>query len=251
MRLPSQAWRGSRDAAGRGARSARADGRRGVRAPSRPRRPRALVAQVDEGDDRESLRAAEVVVDFTAPAVVMDNLQCCLQAGLSRRGRHHRLRRANGSTQVREWLRQAPASGVLIAPNFGIGAVLMMRVRRARGPLLRVGRDRRAAPPRQGRRPERHRRDAPPSWSPRPRRRPGSTRPVLTRRPSRLDGARGAAPRRRAGARDPAGRARRPPGSAARHRRRDADHAPRLAGPRARSCRACCWRCAPYASGRV
>lgn len=85
-----------------------------------------LVASVDEGDDREALRAAEVVVDFTAPAVVMDNLQWCLQAGLSV---------VVGTTgfdrtrldQVRDWLSQAPSSSVLIAPNFGIGAVLMMR----------------------------------------------------------------------------------------------------------------------------
>ncbi len=85
-----------------------------------------LVAEIDEGDDREGLRAAEVVVDFTAPSVVMGNLRWCLQAGLSV---------VVGTTgfddarleEVREWLRQAPSSSVLIAPNFGIGAVLMMR----------------------------------------------------------------------------------------------------------------------------
>ncbi len=71
-----------------------------------------LVASVDEGDDREALRAAEVVVDFTAPGVVMDNLQWCLQAGLSV---------VVGTTgfdrtrldQVRDWLSQAPSSSVL------------------------------------------------------------------------------------------------------------------------------------------
>jgi 4-hydroxy-tetrahydrodipicolinate reductase len=85
-----------------------------------------LVARVDGGDDREDLRAAQVVVDFTTPAVVMDNLRWCVQAGLSV---------VVGTTgfdeqrlqQVREWLVQAPDTGVLIAPNFGIGAVLMMR----------------------------------------------------------------------------------------------------------------------------
>ena len=41
------------------------------------------MAQVDAGDDWEQLRAADVVVDFTAPAVVMDNLKWCLEAGLS------------------------------------------------------------------------------------------------------------------------------------------------------------------------
>jgi 4-hydroxy-tetrahydrodipicolinate reductase len=85
-----------------------------------------LVAAVDAGDDREPLRAAEVVVDFTAPSVVMENLQWCLQEGLSV---------VIGTTGfdaerleiVRGWLKQAPSSSVLIAPNFGIAAVLMMR----------------------------------------------------------------------------------------------------------------------------
>ena len=85
-----------------------------------------LVAGVDAGDDREPLRAAQVVVDFTAPSVVMENLQWCLQEGLSV---------VIGTTGfdaerldvVRGWMREAPSSGVLIAPNFGIAAVLMMR----------------------------------------------------------------------------------------------------------------------------
>ena len=85
-----------------------------------------LVAGVDAGDDREPLRAAQVVVDFTAPSAVMENLQWCLQEGLSV---------VIGTTGfdaerldvVRGWMREAPSSGVLIAPNFGIAAVLMMR----------------------------------------------------------------------------------------------------------------------------
>ena len=90
-----------------------------------------LVAALDAGDDRGPLRAADVVVDFTTPAVVMDNLQWCLAAGLSV---------VVGTTgfdaarldQIRAWLAEAapseaPAPGVLIAPNFGIAAVLMMR----------------------------------------------------------------------------------------------------------------------------
>ncbi len=85
-----------------------------------------LVAEVDDGDDRDALRAADVVIDFTAPAVVMDNLQWCIAAGLSV---------VVGTTgfddarlqQVRGWLSDAPGTSVLIAPNFGIGAVLLMR----------------------------------------------------------------------------------------------------------------------------
>ncbi len=114
-----------------------------------------LAAAVDAGDDREALRAAEVVVDFTAPSVVMDNLRWCLQSGLSV---------VVGTTgfddarleEVRGWLAQAPSSSVLIAPNFGIGAVLMMRFAELAARWYRVRRDRRAAPPRQGRRSERH-----------------------------------------------------------------------------------------------
>lgn len=85
-----------------------------------------LVAQVDAGDDWEPLRAADVVVDFTSPGVVMDNLRWCLEAGLSV---------VVGTTgfdeerldRVRDWLDQFPGPGVLIAPNFAIAAVLMMR----------------------------------------------------------------------------------------------------------------------------
>lgn len=41
-----------------------------------------LVAAVDQGDERDSLAAAEVVVDFTHPGVVMDNLRWCVENGL-------------------------------------------------------------------------------------------------------------------------------------------------------------------------
>lgn len=85
-----------------------------------------LVATVDVGEDREPLRAAQGVVDFTTPDAVLDNLQWCLAAGLSV------VVGTTGFTaerlaQVRSWLAGAPGAGVLIAPNFSIGAVLMMR----------------------------------------------------------------------------------------------------------------------------
>src|SRR3954452_2894694 len=85
-----------------------------------------LVASVDAGDDREPLRAAQVVVDFTTPDVVMDNLQWCVEAGI------HAVVGTTGFdadrlSQVRKWLGDSPRSGGLIAPNFGIAAVLMMR----------------------------------------------------------------------------------------------------------------------------
>jgi 4-hydroxy-tetrahydrodipicolinate reductase len=84
-----------------------------------------LVAAVDVGDDREPLRQAQVVVDFTTPDAVMDNLRWCIEAGV------HVVVGTTGFdddriTQVRGWLNDSTV-GVLIAPNFGIGAVLMMR----------------------------------------------------------------------------------------------------------------------------
>ena len=85
-----------------------------------------LAGAVDEGDDRDALRDAQVVVDFTTPGSVMDNLKWCIDAG------KHVVVGTTGFDegrlqQVRDWLGESPAAGVLIAPNFGIGAVLMMR----------------------------------------------------------------------------------------------------------------------------
>jgi len=83
-------------------------------------------AAVDVGESREPLAAAEVVVDFTTPDAVMDNLQWCVAAGLSV------VVGTTGFTPARladieRRLADAPGVGVLIAPNFSIGAVLMMR----------------------------------------------------------------------------------------------------------------------------
>ena len=87
-----------------------------------------LVAAVDAGDDVEELvrSGAEVVVDFTHPSVVMDHLRFCISHGI------HAVVGTTGFDrarleQLREWLAGAPAVGVLIAPNFSIGAILMMR----------------------------------------------------------------------------------------------------------------------------
>lgn len=84
-----------------------------------------LVAAVDAGDDREPLRAADVVVDFTTPSVVMDNVRWCVDHGL------HAVVGTTGWNdarldEVRGWLGDK-RTGVLVAPNFGIAAVLMMR----------------------------------------------------------------------------------------------------------------------------
>ena len=84
-----------------------------------------LVAEVDEGDDRDALTACDVVVDFTHPGVVMDNLRWCVEHGLNvavgtSGFAEDRLAEVNG------WLAGTDVR-VLIAPNFSVGAVLMMR----------------------------------------------------------------------------------------------------------------------------
>jgi 4-hydroxy-tetrahydrodipicolinate reductase len=86
-----------------------------------------LVAQVDAGDSVDVLAQADVVVDFTHVGVVMDNLRWCLEHGVSvvvgtSGFAEDRL------AEVRGWLDKAEdGTRVLVAPNFSIGAVLMMR----------------------------------------------------------------------------------------------------------------------------
>lgn len=86
-----------------------------------------LVAEVDRDDSLQLLidAGAEVIVDFTAPAVVMDNLEFCIKNGISC------VVGTTGFTDerldtVRSWLSDNPGVGVLIAPNFAISAVLTM-----------------------------------------------------------------------------------------------------------------------------
>ncbi|HEX5384970.1 MAG TPA: 4-hydroxy-tetrahydrodipicolinate reductase, partial [Propionibacteriaceae bacterium] len=40
-----------------------------------------LVAAIDVGDDRAPAEAAEVIVDFTDPDAVMDNISWCIEHG--------------------------------------------------------------------------------------------------------------------------------------------------------------------------
>lgn len=87
-----------------------------------------LVAQIDAGDDIAELErnGARVIVDFTHPDVVMDNLEFCVRHGI------HAVVGTTGFDEERlvrleGWLADSPATGVLIAANFSIGAVLMMR----------------------------------------------------------------------------------------------------------------------------
>jgi 4-hydroxy-tetrahydrodipicolinate reductase len=87
-----------------------------------------LVAGIDADDDIATLvsAGAEAVVDFTHPDVVMDNLEFCISHGI------HAVVGTTGFDEarlerLRGWLADAPGTGVLIAPNFSIGAILMMR----------------------------------------------------------------------------------------------------------------------------
>jgi 4-hydroxy-tetrahydrodipicolinate reductase len=87
-----------------------------------------LVAAIDVGDSVDELvrAGAQAVVDFTHPDAVMDNLEFCIDHGI------HAVVGTTGFDddrldQLRTWLSGAPETGVLVAPNFSIGAILMMR----------------------------------------------------------------------------------------------------------------------------
>lgn len=88
-----------------------------------------LVAAIDISDSLEDLVAAstDVIVDFSTPDAVMGNLEFAMGHGI------HCVVGTTGFDdvrleQVRTWSEQAPDVGVLIAPNFSIGAVLMMHM---------------------------------------------------------------------------------------------------------------------------
>ena len=84
-----------------------------------------LFAALDQGDSLDALIGADVVVDFTTPDVVMANLEFLIANGI------HAVVGTTGFSDdriaiLKAWLSASPATGVLIAPNFAIGAVLMM-----------------------------------------------------------------------------------------------------------------------------
>jgi 4-hydroxy-tetrahydrodipicolinate reductase len=85
-----------------------------------------LVAALDLGDSLEALvtNGAQVVVDFTTPDSVMANLEFLISHNI------HAVIGTTGFDYARiakiKTLLASSKSGVLIAPNFAIGAVLMM-----------------------------------------------------------------------------------------------------------------------------
>ena len=87
-----------------------------------------LVAEIDLGDSLEQLATsgAQVVVDFTHPDAVMKNLEFAINHGI------HVVVGTTGFDDaklnlVKSWLEKNPKVGAVIAPNFGLGAVLMMQ----------------------------------------------------------------------------------------------------------------------------
>ena len=94
-----------------------------------------LVAAVDEGDNLSLVNDCDVVVDFTTPDVVMSTLEHCISHGI------HCVVGTTGFdesriTSLKTWLSAAPGVGVLVAPNFGIGAVLMMQFAQLAAPYF-------------------------------------------------------------------------------------------------------------------
>ncbi|WP_441246070.1 4-hydroxy-tetrahydrodipicolinate reductase [Kitasatospora sp. McL0602] len=87
-----------------------------------------LVATPGRSDKLETLTEAgtQVAVELTHPDAVMANLQYCVANGI------HVVTGTTGWTEerlatLRGWLDASPGVGVLIAPNFSIGAVLAMK----------------------------------------------------------------------------------------------------------------------------
>ena len=96
-----------------------------------------LAAALDHGDDLQQLvdSGAEVVVDFTVPDAVMNNVEFCVKHGI------HCVIGTTGWTeerysQVREWLQDSEGTGVLVAPNFAISAVLTMKFAEMAAPFF-------------------------------------------------------------------------------------------------------------------
>ena len=85
-----------------------------------------LGARIDAGDDLGAVSGADVTVVFSVPDVAVEHVLACVRRGV------HAVVGTTGWTEdrldaVRSALRSAPGVGVLVAPNFALGAVLLMR----------------------------------------------------------------------------------------------------------------------------
>jgi 4-hydroxy-tetrahydrodipicolinate reductase len=84
-----------------------------------------LVGRYDQGDDLGDLAGADVAVEFSVPDASVGNVLHCVGEGV------HVVVGTTGwdeerLARVEAALAERPGVGVLIAPNFAIGAILMM-----------------------------------------------------------------------------------------------------------------------------
>ncbi|WP_404353061.1 4-hydroxy-tetrahydrodipicolinate reductase [Phycicoccus jejuensis] len=94
-----------------------------------------LVGRYDAGDDLGDLGGADVVVEFSVPDASPANVAHCVERGV------HVVVGTTGWSEerlatLREQLGEDPTVGVLVAPNFAIGAVLLMELSRRAAPFF-------------------------------------------------------------------------------------------------------------------
>ena len=96
-----------------------------------------VVACIDVADDPQSAIAAgaDVALIFSTPDVALSHIKLCVDAGI------HAVVGTSGfdeerQTEVTAMLQSAPGVGVLIVPNFSIGAVLLMSFAAAAAPYF-------------------------------------------------------------------------------------------------------------------
>ena len=96
-----------------------------------------LAAALDLGVSLDVLleNEVQVMVDFTDPESVMTNIKFCVRNGI------HCVVGTSGFTperleEVAQLLGPDPEVGVLVAPNFGVGAVLMMQFAKRAAPFF-------------------------------------------------------------------------------------------------------------------
>jgi 4-hydroxy-tetrahydrodipicolinate reductase len=77
------------------------------------------------------LGAADVVVDFTVPATALDNVRACLDAGV-----HVVVGTTGFDLDAARQAAESSTANCFVAPNFAIGAVLMMMVAQTIAPHL-------------------------------------------------------------------------------------------------------------------
>lgn len=79
----------------------------------------------------EVLPAADVVVDFTVPATALENVRACLEAGV-----HVVVGTTGFDLDAAREAAEASSANCFVAPNFAIGAVLMMVVAQTIAPHM-------------------------------------------------------------------------------------------------------------------